>query len=83
MEVDEPGSDDHPGRVDAVRRDFRFGLTEDDAQPAVADPDRAREAIGAAPVDDGPVLDEELERLAQAGGAQLCSSTALPSGSVT
>ena len=60
-----------------------FGLTEDDAQPAVADPDRAREAIGAAPVDDGPVLDEELERLAQAGGAQLCSSTALPSGSVT
>ena len=29
------------------------------------------------------VLDDELEGLAQAGGAQLWSSTALPSGSVT
>ena len=84
VEVDEPGADDEPCRVDAaVGRDVLLGLAEDEAEPPVPDADRGREAVGSAAVDDRPVLDDQVERFAHAGGDQLWSSTTLPSGSVT
>ena len=84
MQVDEPGAHDHPPRIDAAGCGRRLlGLTEDEAEPAVLHAHRGREAIGSAAVDDRPVLDDHVERLAHAGGAQLWSSTTLLSGSVT
>ena len=57
-----PGATISAGRVDPpFRRDHGLGLAEDDRQPAVADPDRAREPGRAAAIDDRPVLDEEIE----------------------
>ncbi len=84
VQVDEPGRDDEPRGVDP-----RVAATASSVSPKMmlSRPsriaDRGGEAVGAAAVDDRAVLDDQVERLAHAGGAQLWSSTALPSGSVT
>ena len=74
-----PGAYHEASRVDAaLGRDHLLGLVEDDAQPAVADADRRREAGLPAAVDDCAVLDDQVERLARltraapSSGARRC-----------
>jgi hypothetical protein len=54
----------------------------DQLQAVTAYADRGGDAAAAGPVDDGPVLDQEVVRLGQRPADQLWSSMMFPSGSV-